>query len=359
MSEKADLLRELNASLGLGSPKLDIPTDNPNKTFSQMNVQLNMKNRMGIADDLPGTAAHRGDTTTGVAEYDRANAAYETDAELDKSSDYARKRGMNVLYDGYTREEALKDNPFQNVNPAMDGRYGNLNGHTFSDTLKYSRGVDEFNNRRHLAGIDIGHRTLSGGATGTGIDREGSLRWDPIETQETRQMRANESLDKLAREKQVLLQADIDRYKFELRQDIDDICNRLYETTGQNMESFRAKAQSVALKLLYELPTMSQQELRTTLFRELLGDQLKSEKFAVALELFNENPQFAQMWADMFTGSYMPSLNDVAMSNMMQMAYQISEGDPAMFQQIGAVANMTTQLANLKAQFDAFKKGIK
>lgn len=96
-----------------------------------------------------------------------------------------------------------------------------LNGRSFNKTLAYSRLADAYNNTRHLKATDIGRRTLHYGATGTGADNAGSERWQPIETQEMRQMRENEAINAKARGYDVDRQNRVKNYAYDLSRDID------------------------------------------------------------------------------------------------------------------------------------------
>lgn len=99
-------------------------------------------------------------------------------------------------------------NPVQNQPLAKNGRYGNLNNKSFSDTLNLSRQADAYNNRP----LDLmrlgGHYNAAGGSYDLGVETLGYER-PKIETQEMRQMRANENIDTLQRQQDTQLQSAI------------------------------------------------------------------------------------------------------------------------------------------------------
>jgi len=113
-------------------------------------------------------------------------------------------------------------NPVQNQPLSKSGRYGNLNNKSFNDTLKLSRQADAYNNRP-LDNMRLGgHYNAAGGSYDLGVETLGYER-PKIETQEMRQMRANENIDLQQRQLDDQLQAainakDYDAFKQALTQ---------------------------------------------------------------------------------------------------------------------------------------------
>lgn len=126
--------------------------------------------------------------------------------------------GYNDLKDVYNEEldtpgETL--NPgWQNNNFAMNGRYGNLNQKSYDETLSLSRQADAYNNKP----IDKIRQNYSynaaGGSYGYGGETIGYDR-PKIETQEMRQMRTNEALDKNQRMLDQQLQAAVNSKNYD------------------------------------------------------------------------------------------------------------------------------------------------
>lgn len=102
-------------------------------------------------------------------------------------------------------------------NLAKNNPDGNLNGKKFTDTRNLSRLADALNNQRHLKLGNLGARTNSSFGS-TQMQLPGTERWEPIETQEMRQMRANEDIDKQIRERQFNRAENIKDYPFNLQQ---------------------------------------------------------------------------------------------------------------------------------------------
>ena len=164
------------------------------------------------------------------------------DSDLDEN-----KRRQAEIDASYTDnpEEWNRRDPYWDWNHAKDSKRGNLNGMSFRDTRLHSRLADALNNERHLKPTDIGRRTLHMGATGTGADQAGSERWEPIETQEMRQMRANERLDEIARGNDIERQRRIEDYPLDLREKMDEINMDLAKyaaQTGIDVERAMQKA---------------------------------------------------------------------------------------------------------------------
>ncbi len=105
-------------------------------------------------------------------------------------------------------------------NLAKNNPDGNLNGKKFTDTRNLSRLADALNNQRHLKLGNLGARVIdpSGSVNATQMQLPGTERWEPIETQEMRQMRANEDIDKQIRERQLNRAENIKDYPFNLQQ---------------------------------------------------------------------------------------------------------------------------------------------
>ena len=83
-----------------------------------------------------------------------------------------------------------------NLNLSKEDYQGNLNNADFMSTINYSRMADMLNNKMYLTPSSIGARTAKRGSSGTGIDNIGLgfQKGPQVDTQETRQMRANEKI---------------------------------------------------------------------------------------------------------------------------------------------------------------------
>ena len=145
---------------------------------------------------------------------------WNTDAQKqDLETSYARNRSL--------REKATSPETLQriyrwyNSNLAKNNPNGNLNNQSFDRTLDASRQADMLNNRQYWKAARIGHRTNSSFGS-TGIIAGQAYKYEPVETQETRQMRANEELDLNARKLQQQLAADTQRYPLDMQRMFDE-----------------------------------------------------------------------------------------------------------------------------------------
>lgn len=136
-------------------------------------------------------------------------------AERDLDTHAARQKQIVDSF-AMSPEQWYKMYGYWNWNLAKNNPNGNLNNRSFAATLDQSRLADALNNRRYWRAAKIGRRTNSG--FGTNEYQEGhSERWEPIETQEMRQMRANERLDEHARMRQIDRAENIQDYPLELQ----------------------------------------------------------------------------------------------------------------------------------------------
>ena len=108
-----------------------------------------------------------------------------------------------------------KMDPHWKDNHAKDNWRGNLNGKSFNSTMRLSRAADAMNNAKHWKPGLAGRRTNSGFGTNEMAEAKAE-RWEPIETQETRQMRANERMDEQQRSYDIKRAAGVLDYGMEL-----------------------------------------------------------------------------------------------------------------------------------------------
>ena len=110
-----------------------------------------------------------------------------------------------------------------NLNLSKDDYQGNLNNADFMSTLNYSRMADMLNNKMYLTPSSIGARTAKRGSSGTGIDNIGLgfQKGPQVETQEMRQMRANEKIDAERRAQDIRRQGAIQDRILNIQQNLD------------------------------------------------------------------------------------------------------------------------------------------
>ena len=121
---------------------------------------------------------------------------------------------MEDLYRGVRNTPGTELDEKYGTDFAKEGRYGNLNNKSFDDTLRLSRQADAYNNKpigkMHLG---ISYNPSAGQGVG-GFETIGYER-PKLETQEMRQMRANERLDEMQRGLDVQLQHNITKLPYD------------------------------------------------------------------------------------------------------------------------------------------------
>lgn len=138
----------------------------------------------------------------------------ERDSTLSEAS--GRLKGLRNA--ASSAEEKMSADPYYAGNHAKDSPLGNLNNRSYKRTLAMSRMADLLNSQRFYKAGDIGARTSKGG----GAINIGSWgRYEPVETEETRQMRADERLDEAQRERQIGRAENIKDWPQKLKE-IDD-----------------------------------------------------------------------------------------------------------------------------------------
>ena len=172
---------------------------------------------------------------------ERATATEKQKETLDMYNDEAVAKDLNThagrqqqIVDDFALDpqQWYKMYGYWNWNLAKNNPNGNLNDRTASQTLSASRLADALNNKRHWRAAKIGRRTNS--SFGTNEYTPGySERWEPIETQETRQMRANEQMDLAARQRQINRAENIQDYPLELQKQKDRLSAEMTKYASQ------------------------------------------------------------------------------------------------------------------------------
>lgn len=213
------------------------------------------------------------------------------DAQADLDTHADRQTGVA---DEYTMspEQWFKMYGYWNWNLPKHNPNGNLNNRSFGKTLGLSRLADALNNQRHWRAAQIGRRTNSG--FGTHEYTPGySERWEPIETQEMRQMRANERMDEVQRNRQIKRAEDVQDYPLELQKMSDQSRMRINEQVSSSLidlerafqkgtygaeyeQSWQNFWQNFAFAFSAEFPI----QLRTQIFNKLYNMSPSAREFA-------------------------------------------------------------------------------
>lgn len=143
--------------------------------------------------------------------------------EQDTLVDRQRTQGNRIINSARNPDQQKANYAYYDWNLAKHNPRGNLNNRSFATTERFSRLADLLNNQVYFD-PDLRSGTINPN-TGSVVESSSGgasiRRWEPIETQEMRQMRANERMDERARGAQTDLQARIQEYPQEAQEMID------------------------------------------------------------------------------------------------------------------------------------------
>lgn len=236
----------------------------------------NLNNVVNPNQNLPGAL-----NTDEALRNDRSQKLYDMDAITNQAVDmYGTKQKQNVNSKQYSDL----------------ARTGQLTGKNYSDTERLSRLADALNNRRWWRSGDIGSRTLKGGAQGIELGR--SERWEPIETQEMRQMRQNEGIANRVRQEQAQLQADVNRHALDIRKAGDEAAigqQRQFAALDPQLEStFR----QLSAELNYKLPATTSLQMYINTLTQYIGNQISYDLASDFYNVWEKNPVLSSMLAN-------------------------------------------------------------
>ena len=195
-------------------------------------------------------------------------ALYNTEAQnIDQAESNLR---TTAIADNTGNQEAMeKVNPWYATNQAQNSRYGNLNNKDYDTTLALSRLADQFNNTQFVApGGRVGFTTNS--SFGSAAPEKPGYAQFNINTQEMRQMRANEQLDIQARQLAALLQGDTQKMYLDAINAKRNVDNAVAQIIGQADVNFGTFLQQAGINNMYNIPTqMHWQQLMQTYAKQL------------------------------------------------------------------------------------------
>lgn len=202
-------------------------------------------------------------------------------------------------------------------NLAQNNQRGNLNRRSFDKTLAYSRMADAYNNRRHWNPGHIGRRTNSSFGSNE-LQRGYSERWEPINTQEMRQLRANETIDSYVRQQDATRQAAIENYPLELQKQADQYKLQLANYQARTGIDLNRMMQEGLYDMEYKQPWRSYWTNFVTKFARELDIDIKDRVFR---NILNMNYPFDQIYAYMQAGVEVPDpLKQTGWEYIQQMA---------------------------------------
>lgn len=343
-----------------GLPKFNIFGDMDIKAF----INGNGGDTTGGDQTRPKSPSNRFQQSTGpkiseVPEDPNANANTVADKSRGMYDTTRQEEDVgrhNVTQDAYTDsfamspDEWFKTYRYYNYNLAKNNPNGNLNARTFGNTQRLSRLTDAVNNQRHWRAAQIGRRTNSG--FGTRDYTPGySERWEPIATQEARQMRANEQIDMAARQRQAQTQGDVWAYPLESRKEADKLKRQLAYYSEQTGIDFNRLVQKEVLEHEYSQSWNTYWSNFITKFNTEYGLHANEK---VLRKINAMDYPLNQVYAYLQAGAQIPDpLQSYAWQYIMEEARAASTQEEAMqimFLKGGALANMAFASANMHFQ---------
>lgn len=187
-----------------------------------------------------------------------------------------------------THDNRLAMDPYNDFNHSKGNRRGSLNGLTFESTMNLSRAADALNNRRWWKPGEVD--VYFGNGNYQAGERGRSERWEPVETQEMRQMRQNEGVDAFVRQRDAARQANVQDYAQELRRKADDSMFTLTNLLNTNemaiMQSLREAGIGVNVGAVGNAIT----GMQVTNFTTQLAKRTKNEYLEFLAKFMKNNP---------------------------------------------------------------------
>lgn len=209
-----------------------------------------------------------------------------------KDEDREKIRGQAGQWIDEVRDNANTDetrdkmDPHWKDNHAKDNWRGNLNGKSFNSTLRLSRAADAMNNARHWNPGLAGRRTNSSFGTNE-MTEANSERWEPIETQEMRQMRANERMDERQRDYDIKRAAGVLDYGTELEKLNSQQKAEIAKLITQEDLSVDQALRIVLGQTDMEMPAQLHYKLKESEFHRHLQAKLGMARYARLMNLAN------------------------------------------------------------------------
>ena len=231
----------------------------------------------------------------------RGGLAFDTDEHRDKITGDVRREGERQRDAARSREQQLGNYAHYDWNLAKSNPRGNLNGLPYDVTLRMSRLADVVNNRLHW---DPGTAATIGGADGPITLGQGTgevERWEPIETEEMRQMQANREIDRRAREAGVDLQSRIQAYPQEVQEAMDEKLRELRFHIAKMDDDFVSWFQKNYVETEYNRSWQLYFEQK---MRQYLAELDLDTKSRIYEQLAGKVPSIANMIGQVFTNGW-------------------------------------------------------
>ena len=258
-------------------------------------------------------------------ERDKAIHSYEGDNRtiLKHQEDEAKE----IRDDSNTDAVRDKMDPYWKNNHAMNNYRGNLNGKSFQSTLNLSRAADALNNKRWWNPGTLGRTTNSKfGSEASTMGK--SERWEPIETQEMRQMRQNEKVEERVRNRDVDRQADTQDYALDLQKKADEARFNISQALNVSDKDVEQALRTAAHNVNMSLPAQTRANQMITNFLKEIELYTDTKWGNYLIGVWNKcGPTVTQMLAQTRGGSA-PGYQSVLQDKIYEQFYQASGGDP-------------------------------
>lgn len=200
--------------------------------------------------------------------------------------------GVVDAYDEAAKRQASSGQYGRNI--AKDPSTGRLNNMSFNDTLARSRLADAFNNRRFYYGHQggIGARGFAANQGPGAIDLRDAKQ---IQTQEMRQMRADEGIDAYTRQRAAGLSADAAAHSLELRRTADQHAQNLASMLGTNVATLQKQFADLNTTLNWENPVRLAQSLQSQEHQQRLAAIVGEDLAAHYVNLIRTNSWVANI----------------------------------------------------------------
>lgn len=296
-----------------------------------------------VPDFDAGLSQFKKETKTDEKEQKQAATGVYTDAEKADNIAWAKNVSNNVI-DMWMNNRGYID-PNYNKDLAKNPPNGRLNNADFNSTLDALRQADAINNRLWWQGEDIGARTNSGfGSSGIGIGK--GIKYEPITTEEMRQMQSDRAIYNEARRRDISRQADVKDYSLELQKNADKLTTALAQHTGISDIDFNRAVQQAVFDTRYTQPNRSYLSTITQNTIQRLALQNKNEIFKLAASLYNIDPVWADNYiSNMLNGGSLPSLEDTIDSKIFSAIYKLAGKNPIKAKEL--MQSLTSMLATI------------
>ena len=238
-----------------------------------------------------------------------------------------KSRANGIFGELNSEKNRLAMDPHYKENMGRGNYRGNLNGLTYESTMNLSRAADALNNKRWWKPGRAGLFTKK-----YGVDRGeigSSERWEPIETQEMRQMRQNEGVEAYVRQRDANRQANVQDYAQELRRKADDSIYTIANLLGTSDVNINNAIRNGVVGLNINTLSATQLGFATS---EIISDialRTKNRLLQAVAENMQKNPDAVSKFVSLFfTGTATPGQRDIANTEFQNLIYQACGGDP-------------------------------